>query len=140
MDLHHEHVLVVRPVEDADPAALRQAPHVPPEEVVVQLLGRRLLEAEDLAALRIDAGHDVLDRAVLAGRVHRLEDDQDGVSVVGVEQVLGLGEFRQVLFQDSLARSLTASLPKSLNSSDCAQPGLWSFSRLSCRPARETGR
>ena len=100
VDLHDEDVLVVRPVEDADPAPLGQAPHVPPEEVVVELLGRRLLEAEDLAALGVDPGHDVLDRAVLAGRVHRLEDDQHRVAVVGVEQVLGLGQVREVLVED----------------------------------------
>ena len=100
VDLHDQHVLVVRAVEDADPAPLGQAPHVPPEEVVVELLGRRLLEAEDLAALRVHAGHDVLDRPVLAGRVHRLEDDQHRVAVVGVEQVLGLGQVREVLVED----------------------------------------
>ena len=100
VDLHDEDVLVVRPVEDPDPPPLGQAPHVPPEEVVVQVLGRRLLEAEDLAALGVDPGHDVLDRPVLAGRVHRLEDDQHRVPVVGVEQVLGLGQVREVLVED----------------------------------------
>src|SRR5262249_47348115 len=42
----------------------------------------------------------VLDRAVLAGRVHRLKDDQDRVTVVGVEQRLGLGQVGEVLVQD----------------------------------------
>ena len=37
----------------------------PPQEIVIELLGRRMLERIDLAALRIDARHDVLDRAVL---------------------------------------------------------------------------
>ena len=32
------------------------------------------LEASDLAALGVDPGQHVLDRAVLAGRIHRLED------------------------------------------------------------------
>ena len=65
---------------------------VAPEEVVVEFLGRRLLEAVDLAALRIHARHDVLDRAVLAGGVHRLEDDQHRIAVVGVEQFLRVAE------------------------------------------------
>ena len=47
-----------------------------------------MLEADDLAALRIDAGHDVLDGAVLPRRVHRLEDHQDGVPVGGIKQLL----------------------------------------------------
>ena len=42
----------------------------------------------------------MLDRAVLAGRVHRLQDDQHGIAVVGVEQFLGLGQVVEVLVQD----------------------------------------
>src|SRR5690606_41131256 len=56
-------------VEDADAAALGQAPVDAPEEVVVELLGRRLLEREDLTARRVDAGHHRADRSVLARRV-----------------------------------------------------------------------
>ena len=63
-----------------------------PEEIVLQLGCARMLEAEYLAALRIDAGHDVLDRAVLAGRVHGLEDQQQGIGVRGVQQLLLLAE------------------------------------------------
>ena len=53
-----------------------------------QVLGAGLLEAEDLAALRVDAGHDVLDGAVLAGGVHRLKNQQQRVAVWSVEQSL----------------------------------------------------
>jgi hypothetical protein len=35
-----------------------------------------MFEAEYLAALWIDAGHHMFDRAVLAGGIHRLEDQQ----------------------------------------------------------------
>ena len=97
MDPDHQHFLVIRAVEDADPAALGQGPGVSPEEVVVELLGRGLLEAEDLAALGVDPRHDVLDRAVLAGGVHRLEDHQDRPGIGGVEPVLGLGQLGDVL-------------------------------------------
>ena len=48
-----------------------------PEEVMVELLGRGLLERGDLAALRVHPGHDVLDGAVLAGGVHGLEDHEE---------------------------------------------------------------
>src|SRR5262249_12655674 len=78
--------------EDADPPALGQTFHAPPQEVVCQVFRRRGLEGVDLAALRVDAGHDVLDGTVLAGRVHRLEDEQHRPAVVGVEDVLQLGQ------------------------------------------------
>ena len=56
----------------------------------------------------------MLDRAVLAGRIHRLQDDQHGVTVVGVEQFLCIGEFRQVLFQEGLRPLLDRLLAESL--------------------------
>ena len=92
MDAHDEDLLVVRAVEDADVAALGQLPLVAPQEVVVELLRRRDLEAADLDALRIDPAHDVPDGAVLAGRVHRLEHDDDPVRVLGGQTHLVLGE------------------------------------------------
>ena len=36
-----------------------------------------MLEAEYLAALRVDARHDMLDGTVLAGRIHGLKYQQD---------------------------------------------------------------
>ena len=63
-------------------------------------LGRAwMLEAEDLTALRVDAGHDVLDHAVLARGVHRLKNQQQRVAVVRVEQVLAVGELLNVIRQ-----------------------------------------
>jgi hypothetical protein len=62
---HGDEVLVVGAVEDADHPALRALRVHPPEEVVGQLDRRRCLERRDTAALGIDAGEDVLDRAVL---------------------------------------------------------------------------
>ena len=50
------------------------------------------LKRMHLAALRIDAGHHVLDRAVLAGRIHRLEDQQHRPAILRVELLLQLGE------------------------------------------------
>jgi len=40
---HHQHFLVVRTVEDADPAALRQLAPIAPQVVVIQVELRRLL-------------------------------------------------------------------------------------------------
>ena len=45
-------------------------------------------EGGDVAALRVDAGEDVTDGAVLACCVHALEDDEDGLFLAGVEDVL----------------------------------------------------
>ena len=47
-----------------------------------------MTEADDLDALWVDAGHDVFDRAVLAGRVHRLKDDEERVAVARPEELL----------------------------------------------------
>jgi len=66
---------------------------------VVQILGRRRLEGVDLDTLRIDARHDVLDRAVLAGTVHALEDQQQRPVIVGVELFLKLAQQRDAFLQ-----------------------------------------
>ena len=87
-----QHLLVVGTVEDADAAALRQRIPAAPHPVVVQFLGRRLLERRDLAALRIHAAHHVLDGAVLAGGVHGLEDQQQRSAILRIELVLLVGE------------------------------------------------
>ena len=70
MHAHHQHLLVVRAIEDADAAARRQAHGGAPQEIVIELLGARRLERMHLAALRIEPAHHVLDDAVLAGGVH----------------------------------------------------------------------
>ena len=43
-------------------------------------------------ALRVDAGHDVLDGAILACRVHGLEDEQQPPTVLGVKHILHGGQ------------------------------------------------
>ena len=68
-----------------------------PEPVVRQLGPRRLLERRHVHALRVEPAHDVPDRAVLAGRVHRLEDDQQRPAVLGIEALLQLAETLDVL-------------------------------------------
>ena len=100
MDPDDEHVFVVGAVEDADATALRQRLHVAPEEVVIEVLARRLLEREDLAALRVDAGHDVLDGAVLPGGIRRLQHDQHRMRVGRIEPLLRVREIGDVLAQE----------------------------------------
>ena len=56
-----------------------------------------MLEAGDLAALRIDAGHHMADDPVLAGGVHGLKDQEQGKTVAGVELPLQLAKPRDVV-------------------------------------------
>ena len=97
MHADDQHLLVVGTVEDADPPAFRQITGGAPEKIVLQFRGAGMFEAEHLAALRIDAGHHVLDGAVLAGRIHRLKNQQHGIAVGGVEKLLQRAELRNVL-------------------------------------------
>ena len=77
MDADDEDFLVVGAVEDGDAAAGREVAAGAPHEVVEAFLGIGRLEGGDVDALRVDAGHDVLDGAVLAGGIEGLEDDED---------------------------------------------------------------
>src|SRR5262249_11746771 len=83
----------------------------------------RLLEAVDFAALGVDPRHHMLDRAVLAGRVHRLQHDQDGVTVVGVEQLLSGGELLAALVKDRAGPLLADLLAQLLQLLGLPPPG-----------------
>ena len=83
-----QHFLVIGTIEDADPPAFRQMSGRAPEKIMFQFVGGRLFETENLAALRIDPGHDVPDRTVLAARVHPLKNQQQRIAVGGVVQLL----------------------------------------------------
>src|SRR5436305_14905639 len=76
-----QNFFVVRAVEDADPSARGKNLVGAPQEVVTELLLAWLLERMHLASLWIEAGQDVADDAVLAGCIHSLQDDQQGVAV-----------------------------------------------------------
>jgi hypothetical protein len=65
---------------------------------VGELVGRRHLEAVNMAALRVEGAHDVLDRAALAGRVDALEDDQDPLAALRPETLLKIGQPLEVPF------------------------------------------
>jgi len=60
---------------------------------VAELIGRGPLKCGDLAALGVHARHHVLDGAVLAGRIERLEDHQHCVRVGRVQELLHRGKF-----------------------------------------------
>ena len=128
---HHEDFLVVAAVEHTDPAALRQPARRAPEEVVFELLVARRLERVDLESDRVRAGEHRADRAVLAGRIHRLEDQQHRVPVVGVEQLLQLvdplhagGELRpRFVLVGRAARRLGAGVLEREAAVECSEVG-----------------
>ena len=67
-----------------------------------QLVGARLFEAKDLAALRIDPGHNVPNGAVLAAGIHPLKNQEQRIAVGSVVKVVQRAQFRNVLFQEFL--------------------------------------
>ena len=88
MDASDQHFFVVGPIEDADAAALGKLTGCAPEKVVLQLGDTRMLEAEYLATLRIDSGHDVLDCPIFSCCVHALKNEQHRDFVFCIQQLL----------------------------------------------------
>jgi hypothetical protein len=99
VDAQDQHFLVIRAVENGDFAAFGQGVVRAPEEIVFAFLLAGLLETCDVAALRIDAGHDVGDGAVLSGGIHALDDDQQRVAGGGVETLLQFAQAADVVGQ-----------------------------------------
>ena len=106
MHPHHQAFLVIGAVEDADAAALRQRDRAAPHEIMIEFMGRRLLERSDLATLRIDAVEHALDGAVLAGRIHALEDQQQRPAILRVKLLLEIVEALAVGVEDLFALGL----------------------------------
>ena len=110
VDPDDEDVLVVGPVEDRDLALARRPLVDAPQVVVGELDRRRHLERRHGAAHRVERAHHVLDRAVLAGRVDPLEDDQDRVLLLGPEPVLEVGQAVEALLELAAGRRLVAAV------------------------------
>src|SRR5208337_4575949 len=99
VDPRHQHVLVMRTVEDRDLAMPRGMRMDAPKEVMGKFGGGGLLEAGDARALRIEGAEDVIDRAVLPAGVESLQDDQDRVLVLGVKDSLLARELLAVVLR-----------------------------------------
>src|SRR5450759_5267571 len=69
---------------------------------MIQFLRGWSLEAVHLRALRVQPRHDMLDQAVLAGRVHGLQDDQQRALILRVQLILVLPQVRNTLLQLAL--------------------------------------
>src|SRR5580693_5681253 len=95
-----EHLLIIRAIEDADPASFRKPARGAPEEVMLELFGARLLETDNLTASRINSGHDVPDGAVLPGGIHSLEDQEQCVPIGRIMKLLQRAQLTHVLFQE----------------------------------------
>src|SRR5207248_8093057 len=102
MDADHQHLFVVRPVENADAPASRNLCLVAPQVVVGQLVGGRDFEPADVDALRVHAAHHVADGAVLSGGVHRLQDDEYAMGALRRQPRLVIGEQRDPGLEDLL--------------------------------------
>ena len=74
MHSNNKYLLVVGTIEDADAPPFRQMTGRAPKKIVFQFFGARLFKAKNLATLRIYAGHDVPDGAILASGVHTLKN------------------------------------------------------------------
>ena len=99
MHPNHQHFLVIGTIEYADPPAFRKHAGRSPEKIVFQFVGARLFETEDLAALRIDSGHDVPDSAVLSACIHSLKNDQQSIMVRCVVKALQGAQLLNVVCQ-----------------------------------------
>ena len=92
VDANDQRLFVVTAVENADAAAFGHALRATPQEIVVEFLAGRRLERVDLAALRVDPGHHVFDRAVFARGIHGLENQQHRPLVLRIKFVLQFGQ------------------------------------------------
>ena len=102
MHPNDENFLIVGTIEDGDPPAFGKPVRGAPEEIMFQFLGAWLFETENVAALRIDPGHDVADGAVLAGGVYPLKNQQQRIAVGRVVKLLHCAQLCNVFFQDVL--------------------------------------
>ena len=88
MHSNDQHFLIVRTIEDADPAAFWKTARAAPEKIMLEFLGAGLLETVNLAPLRVDTGHNMADGAILSSAVHPLKNHQQCELVGCVVQLL----------------------------------------------------
>ena len=94
-----QHRFVVGPVENDHFPGVGSHVVNPPQEVVRLFQRSRSFERLHPAALRIHGGKNIVDGAVLAAGVQRLEYDQQRLFVFTVQLILQPGDFPVVLGQ-----------------------------------------
>ncbi len=85
---HNQHVFVMRAVENADLACSRRMAVYSPQVVVTEFAGRGLREAGDRDTLGVETAKNFSNGAVLATRIHGLEDDKQLVTAVRPQEPL----------------------------------------------------
>ena len=88
----NEQFFVITAIKDSDVPPVWQTFHASPEIIVIQIFAGGRFERIHFTALRVYPRHDMLDRAVLACCVHRLENQKDRPLVLSVKFVLQLGQ------------------------------------------------
>src|SRR5690242_2678547 len=71
----------------------------PPQKVMGQFLMRWGFEGYDVATLRVDRGHHMLDRAVFSAGIHALQHDEQSVAAIGVEPILQAAQLQDQLLR-----------------------------------------
>ena len=99
MHARDQHLLVIGSVEDPDPPPFRQITCGAPEKIVFQLGGAGVFEAEHLTALRVHPGHHMPYGTVFSGGVHRLKNQQQGMAVGCVMQMLQRTQLLDMLLE-----------------------------------------
>src|SRR3954469_6757074 len=94
---HHEHLLIIRPIENRNRAGRWQPLHWSPQKRAQALFFAWRFETVNGDALRVDARHDVFDRAVFSSRIEGLKDNNQRVLLAGPKYILLFGEFRDIL-------------------------------------------
>jgi hypothetical protein len=116
-------LLIVAAVEDADAPAFGEAAGRPPEEVVVNLFRTGFLEREHLAPGGVHPCQDGSDGAVLAGGIHGLKDDQNGVTVACVKDLLQSIQLPDLFAQPPFALSLVRPIRRRFRRGLCISEG-----------------
>ena len=88
MHSNDQHFLIIRTIEDANPAAFWKTARAAPKKIMLEFLGAGLFETVNLASLWVDAGHDMPDGTILSGAVHPLKDHQQRELIGCVVQLL----------------------------------------------------
>ena len=92
MHAGHQHILVMRAVENDDLALLRHLLFDAPQEVMRGFLLRRDFEAVDPRPLGVHRTEDVIDGAILSGGIQRLQTDEQRAFALSIKQILQLAQ------------------------------------------------
>src|SRR5579872_5275048 len=74
MHLCYQHFFIIGAIEYANSSSLRQANYSSPQKIMFEFLQTWMLEAENLATLRVDSRHYMFDCTVFSCGIHGLKD------------------------------------------------------------------